>query len=288
MRPTLPRSRILTHRGLEPDNPNFWPESSYEAFADHISRGFGIEFDLNFCKDDIVISHDPTLTRITEGQDKRAFRDISVRELQKLRYGTKQGRIATLDEIMDLIDSSAPRINAMHLKGPHQIAAFVDHLVEVLPRYKNIFDRFFIFDLKPHIAKFVKEKIPELQLAPSVAHPYDIKRYNDLVGGTLLSVDQAVGCRDIYDWVWLDEWDREDRGGGDKTLCNRETFETLRAAGFKIALVTPEMHSLAAPGILGGKTHEDAEPGKFLVRMKEIIRLDPDAICTDHPETFAE
>ena len=62
---------IITHRGLEPSNPSFWPESSYEAFEDQLKRGFGIEFDPNFCKDGIVVSHDSTLKRITNDKKKK-------------------------------------------------------------------------------------------------------------------------------------------------------------------------------------------------------------------------
>ncbi len=286
---SLPRSRILTHRGLEPDKHGFWPESSYESFADHISRGFGIEFDLNFCRDGIAVSHDSTLERITGGRDKRTFSSLSVREVQKIRYGTKQGCIATLDQVMELIAGSTSKINAMHLKARYQFPEFMEQLVQALRTYKTILDRFFIFDLKPHTARFMKEKITALQLAPSVAHPYDIKRYNGLVGGTLLSVERALECRDMYNWVWLDEWNLADVNGGSKKLYTAKTFDTLRSAGYKIGLVTPEMHTSAEPGILGGPDHEDGiNPERFLKRMQEIISLKPDVICTDHPESFAE
>jgi len=60
------RSQILTHRGLEPSKPDFFPESSIEAFINQLHRGFGIEFDPNFVKDGIVINHDSNLKRITK------------------------------------------------------------------------------------------------------------------------------------------------------------------------------------------------------------------------------
>src|SRR3990167_11534421 len=94
---------ILTHRGLEPYKKDFYPESSLEAFQDQINRGFGLEFDPNFCKDGIVISHDATLQRITEGKDSRAFADVSVKELINITYGQKSGHIPTFDEVLSLI-----------------------------------------------------------------------------------------------------------------------------------------------------------------------------------------
>ena len=67
---------ILTHRGLEPNRLDFYPESSYEAFENQIKRGFGIEFDPLFCKDGIIVSHDKNLARITNGLDNRNFSKI--------------------------------------------------------------------------------------------------------------------------------------------------------------------------------------------------------------------
>lgn len=60
--------QIITHRGLEPRNPKFpFLESTKEAFFDHLSRGYGIEFDPNFTNDGVCfVFHDGTLKRATE------------------------------------------------------------------------------------------------------------------------------------------------------------------------------------------------------------------------------
>src|SRR5258706_1377861 len=113
---SLSRDQVLTHRGLEPSKPNFYPESSLEAFQYQLQRGFGLEFDPNFVKDDIVISHDATLKRITEGSDMRDFHDVTVAEATSIRYGTLvKGHMPTFDELMDLISKSTSNINALHL-----------------------------------------------------------------------------------------------------------------------------------------------------------------------------
>ena len=71
---------IFTHRGLEPSNKESYPESSYEQFKDHIKKGYGIEFDICFVKDGIIILHDSDLTRITNGKDNREFRARRLRQ----------------------------------------------------------------------------------------------------------------------------------------------------------------------------------------------------------------
>ena len=58
----------------------------------------------------------------------------------------------------------------------------------------------------------------------------------------------------------------------------------LSQEGYKIALVTPELHG-TSPGLYGGESHKDAKDKETLFkRIKEILSLKPDAVCTDYPE----
>lgn len=278
---------ILTHRGLEPSNPDPFPESSYEAFENHLNRGFGIEFDLNFAKDGIIVFHDSSLNRITNSKDQRLLKDISIKELKQLKYGKlKQGRIPTLQDVLELITHNNFTLNAMHFKGANQTEDKLDLLISTIKDYKEILNKILIFDIKPETARFLKSKLQELILAPSVAHEYDIKRYNKLVNKTLISIGEAIKYKKegIYDWVWFDEWDTIDENGKEKTFYTTDNFEKLRNVGYKIALVTPELHA-TSPGLYGGKAHKHAsDKVLFFKRIKEIISLQPDAICTDYPE----
>ncbi|MDP3940684.1 MAG: glycerophosphodiester phosphodiesterase family protein [bacterium] len=284
---SLTRQQIITHRGLVPSRKNFFPESSYEAFENLLARGFGIEFDPNFVKDGIVVSHDANLKRITEGRDNREFKDLTVAEITDIKYGKqKKGRTPTFDELMALIRKSKSKVNALHLKGKFQEDRYIDRLVDVLKKHGDVLSKIFIFDAKPEVARFLKNKIPKLTLAPSVSHPFDIKRYNKAVLGTLVSVSNAIDFKKegIYDWVWLDEWDLTGENGTKKSLLNKKVFDSLKKVGYKIALVTPELHG-TSPGLLGREAHQDAEnKEKLFSRMKKIIALNPDAICTDYPE----
>ena len=109
---------VLTHRGLEPSKGEFYPESSYEAFSNQLSRGFGIEFDPAFCKDGIITIHDKNLSKITNNLDTRDFAEVSIEELKQIRYGKeKTGRIASFSEVLKLIYNNISTLNALHLKG---------------------------------------------------------------------------------------------------------------------------------------------------------------------------
>jgi len=274
---------ILTHRGLEASKEKFFTESSYEAFANHLQRGFGVEFDINFTKDKrIIIFHDNDLERITGGKDKRLFQQMMFSEVKEIRI--RGNRIADFDELMNLIIKNKSSFNSLHLKGKFQKKEYLDILLGFLFQYRNYLERLLIFDVKVETARYLKRKIPQLILAPSVAHPYDIERYNTCVGGTLIKIEEAIKNRSLFEWVWLDEWDRSARYGRTKKLYSVYNFNKLRKYGFKIALVSPELHK-TSPGLLGGESHQDAKDYKTLFkRMEEIVALEPDAICTDWPD----
>lgn len=276
---------IITHRGLEPSEGNFFPESSYEAFENQLSRGYSIEFDPNFISDDIVVSHDSNLKRITNGKEDRDLENLSIDEIKNIRYGNdKTGSIPSLTEIFELLSRHKDRTHAMHLKGKFQKEPYTIWLAKILSKYLHIVDQILVFDLKPEVASVLKKAIPSIHLASSVSHKYDVERYGQVTGGTLLTPEEAVGFRHLYDWVWLDEWDLTDRDKKTKTLYNRDVFSFLRSHGYKIALVTPELHG-TSPGLLGGESHPDASSKERLFRrIEEVISLSPDAICTDYPE----
>lgn len=274
---------VLTHRGLDPSRENFFLESSYEAFENQLQRGFGLEFDLQLTKDHrFIISHEPTLAGFTSGKRQEAIKDLLAAEIKATQVC--KSRLIDLQELLDLIETKLlPRlICALHLKHHIQRKETLDLLLTELIDVDH--DKLILFDVKPEIAQYLKSRNPKFHLAPSVAHTYDIERFSTAVGNTLISVEEAIKYRDTYDWVWLDEWDRKDSGGKQKALYTRETFDTLRSAGFHIALVTPELHG-TSPGLLGGETHEDSSSlPRLTERLAEIITLRPDAICTDYPD----
>jgi hypothetical protein len=276
------RDKILTHRGLEPSKNKFFTESSYEAFQDHLSRGFGIEFDVNFTKNGPVICHDSNLNRLTLGKDSRHLQELTIEECLEVKL--PNGSLCALEDILGLIDKSTSRINALHMKGKYQKKRNLEVLIDCLKKFSEVFSKLFVFDLKPEFAAYIKKELPTLQLAASVSHSYDIKRFNEAVSGTLLSVEEVLGFRDLYDWVWLDEWDRQDENGRNKKLYRPDFIHSFREAGFNIALVTPELHS-TSPHLLGGECHGDAiNQERLFSRILEILHLDIDVVCTDYPE----
>jgi hypothetical protein len=277
-------AQVITHRGLDAAREPYYKESSIEAFADQLRRGYGLEFDVRLTRDDnLVVIHDATLERISCGGDSRHIRDVELAELLALEFDGCH--LTSFSHLLSAIGQHQRDdvISAIHIKASMQDQLSVGILIRQLEE-AELTKPFLLFDVRVETARYMKSRIPSLSLAPSVAHPYDIRRFNDLVGGTLLSLE-AVGIeRALFDWVWLDEWDRADMGGARKKFYTPETFEILRAAGFKIALVTPELHA-SSPGLLAREQHEDAKDAAALERrLLEILALGPDAVCTDYPD----
>lgn len=265
---------ILTHRGLEPAKDDYFSESSYEAFEDQLKRNYGLEIDLQFTKDgEIIISHERDLASLN-------FKEALNKKLDR-------GHLTGLNELLALFENITAKTKremmlAIHLKGRWQEKEYLDILLHKLSWVDH--SNFIIFDLKPEPAKYLKMHDPKLHLAASVAHAFDIKRYNKATGNTLISIDEVLKLKNIFDWVWLDEWDKIDEKGVKKSLYTKSNFLLLRKAGFKIGVVSPELHALS-PGLLGGEKHEDASNKKVLLaRVTEILSLKPDVICTDYPE----
>lgn len=271
-------THVITHRGLNPDVSGFPPESSREAFTAFLSQGWGLEFDPQRTADgNLVVVHDGKLTRITGGKDERRVAEVSAAELLALDLGGGNGLMLLPELIRDIDeDQASDAVSALHVKAvmqtPENLDLLLKHLEEIDPK------RLVLFDITVATARYIKERNPLLRLVPSVALAADIAQFGSVTGNTLLSIEEVLANRDLFDGVWLDEW------GPNGQLYTAEVFAQLKAAGLWIGLVTPELHG-TSPGLLGGEAHPDAATRELLMaRIASILALSPDAVCTDHPD----
>ncbi len=274
---------IITHRGLDPEKNPYFKESSLEAFRDQLNRGYGIEFDIQLTKDNkFIISHDKDLSRLTENKDIRNIRDLKLKEL--LEMNIENSHLTSLSNLLDLIETiSQPNtLSTLHLKSSLQDKNILDLLIKEL-KNKDL-SKIIIFDILKDTAIYLKENLKDLKLAPSVAHIYDLERYNKAVGYTLWNIKDVISNKDLFYGVWLDEWDTLNKNNSNKIFYSKELFKICREKNLKIFIVSPELHS-HSPGLYANESHKDAENNEVLMaRIKEIISLNPDAICTDYPD----
>jgi len=81
------------------------------------------------------------------------------------------------------------------------------------------------------------------------------------------SIDTALGLAGQLDWVWVDCFTR--------FPLDRKQALALRAAGFKLCLVSPELQGRAAPAEISGMRQWLGEQG-----------IVPDAVCTKYAERW--
>ena len=218
-------TRIITHRGLDPSRPGYFAESSREAFADQLARGYGLEFDVRLTKDgEIVVIHDTTLKRMTGGKDEREVRELSLTDLLAMDFNGSH--LASLTDLLSLImrEQAPDGVSALHLKHAFQEPSALEALLKALQTVDQ--SKFLLFDVKIETARYLKQSNPAPRLAPSVAHPYDIERFSGATGGTLYTLDEVLAHRDLFDWVWLDEWDTRDAGRREEAALHRGDIRT--------------------------------------------------------------
>lgn len=276
------KTQILTHRGLDPSLPNFPIESSSEAFTNQLQRNYGLEFDLQVTKDgELIVMHDSNLKRISKERDLRSVKEVMLTELLDTSF--EGFHLITAKKLIQKIRECKGKVfSAIHIKKSLQEPAVLDRVLNLFD--ENLSDNCILFDLSLDAASYIKNKNKKIMLAASVAHPYDIYRFNASVGNTLISIDDLLAHKNLFDWAWLDEWDLTDENGGNKTFINEDTIQRIRGKHIKIAVVSPELHA-SSPALLGGEAHQSASDFENLKkRIRDIIKLQPDIICTDYPD----
>ncbi|MCX7363962.1 MAG: glycerophosphodiester phosphodiesterase family protein [Alphaproteobacteria bacterium] len=99
---------IVGHRGAR----NLWPENSLDGFVRTRALGIeAVEFDIHPTRDGgLVVIHDPTLDRTTEGTG--LVKDLTIGQLgrTKLKGGNGEG-IPSLDSVLDVFEGSAVELH---------------------------------------------------------------------------------------------------------------------------------------------------------------------------------
>jgi len=277
---------LVTHRGIDVPlgtlTTEITGESTWEAFSAQIKNGYGIEFDLRPMSDDgFAICHDQNLTRISGGLSSALVSELDKSKLKIITL--EHGRLCELDELLILLSENSKTTSALHLKKVCQNEDLLDLLVDKLVRFPDVLDgRLILFDVIPIAARYLKKSIPNIELAASVSDIYDVQRFGALTGGTLMTIDEVVEQSESYTWVWLDEWDMRNPLGETKSLVTRKTIKLLRANGFKIAVVSPELHA-TSPALYGDGMHEvGANPELLKSYWMDLADMDIDLLCTDH------
>ena len=159
--------QLISHRWLDPLNEEFfYTESSKEAFENILERWYWLEIDINFTRDLIpFVFHDSWLKRISNWKDNRNFSDIKWFDIKNYEL-PNECHFISLETLFELIENNQKVWiqSALHLKSKFQSKELLDILVRHIRKYPNILQKLFVFDVKIDTAKYLKDKLPEIQL----------------------------------------------------------------------------------------------------------------------------
>ena len=188
--PESDKVAVIGHRGAR----NLWPENSLDGFERTRALGIeGVEFDVHPTRDgQLVVIHDPTLDRTTEGQGPVADRTAAELAATTLRDGGGTG-VPTLDQVLDVFAGSSIELHI-------EIKADIDgrlypgleqRLVDVIGRRK-LQDRAILTCFVPKALEIVRAIAPTQRVLASLN-----QRSADAMGGLDKALDRFValeGC----------------------------------------------------------------------------------------------
>lgn len=122
---------MLGHRGAR----HAAPENTLAAFELARKEGAdGIELDVRLDGDgEVIVLHDPTLGRVTQGAEPRHAEDISRRELARLDVGSGE-RVPLLAEVLDWAHAHGQRVNVELKSDVRRRAALLHGVARVIGR----------------------------------------------------------------------------------------------------------------------------------------------------------
>ncbi|MET0794671.1 MAG: glycerophosphodiester phosphodiesterase family protein, partial [Polyangiaceae bacterium] len=171
-RPPAARPFVLGHRGAR----HAAPENTLAAFELARQEGAdGIELDVRLDRDgQVIVLHDPTLGRVTQGAETRHAEDISSRELARLDVGSGE-RVPLLADVLSWAHTSGQRVNIELKSDVRHRARLLQGVARVMARAplpQLIFSSF-----HPYFVWWLGKRLPTLPRAWLVHDRQRILKY---------------------------------------------------------------------------------------------------------------
>ena len=120
--PPATRPLLLGHRGAR----HAAPENTHAAFQLALDEGAeGVELDVRLnASGDVIVCHDVTLERVTEGRDRRAIHELSSEQCRAVRLAGGEP-LPFLPDVLDWADRNDACVNVELKEDVHQRRALV-------------------------------------------------------------------------------------------------------------------------------------------------------------------
>ena len=171
-RPPGARPFVLGHRGAR----HAAPENTLAAFElSRVEGADGIELDVRLDADgQVIVLHDPTLLRVTQGADARHAEDIPSREMARLDVG-KGERVPSLAEVLTWAREHGQRVNV-------ELKADVRNRLLLLRQVQRVITRqalppLIFSSFHPYFVWWLARRLPDLPRAWLVHKKQPILKY---------------------------------------------------------------------------------------------------------------
>jgi glycerophosphoryl diester phosphodiesterase len=159
-------------RGHAPENTVCSVRKALELGAD------GVEVDVHFTDSQLVVIHDDTLDRTTNGQGRVAKKPFAY--LRSLDAGSGE-HIPTLAEIFDAVNRRA--IINVELKSPHTAAPVAALITEYVNRHGWSFDDFLVSSFDHARIREAKQCCPEIRIGALIMKvPRGLAKFAEALG----------------------------------------------------------------------------------------------------------
>jgi glycerophosphoryl diester phosphodiesterase len=158
------RDRDVTVVGHRGGRGSSWPaENTLGAFERARSQGApAVELDVRICASgEVVVFHDPTLARLTEGRQTSRIADLSWSALSSVTLGTDQ-RIPRLDDVLAWANASGCALN---VEVKHDVPDRIALVRAVARALRTTRARALVSSFDPLILLVLRVLAPELPLA---------------------------------------------------------------------------------------------------------------------------
>jgi glycerophosphoryl diester phosphodiesterase len=174
---------IVGHRGAR----NIWPENSLDGFRRTRDLGVdGVEFDVHVARDgELVVIHDPTLERTTEGQGAVAKRTAAELAATPLRNGGGAG-VPSLDAVLEVFGGTAIELHIeIKTDANGRLYPGLEHRLVDLVTRRCLLDRAILTCFAPKALETIRRLSAHQRLLASVN-----QRSAEAMGGLPAALDR--------------------------------------------------------------------------------------------------
>lgn len=183
---------VLGHRGAR----HAAPENTHAAFELSRQEGaHGVELDVRLVKTgEVIVLHDPTLSRVTQGSDRRSAEQLALAEARAADVGGGE-RVPLLGEVLDWAQSHDQLVNVEVKSDVRRRRDLVHGVIDLLARHPYAARGVWLSSFDPRFVWALARALPAVPCAFLFHTKSPIARAAALVGAATF---KRLGARAVH------------------------------------------------------------------------------------------